>query len=132
MILVDQIKNLDFFCLWQLFRPSIKFLLHPSERLRIRAKNVIAPPCLKYALHNQSHLFKLSKVSNKRTAQCSKSRKKVGQKFLQILSKTTWISNKLAILASFLNICDQCDLIVKAGKIDSVSYKANSLVKMKF
>ena len=67
MILVDQIKNLDFFCLWQLFRPSIKVLLHPSERLRIRAKNVIAPPCLKYALHNQSHLFKLSKVSNKRT-----------------------------------------------------------------
>ena len=65
-------------------------------------------------------------------AQCSKSRNKVGQKFPQILSKTTWMSNKLAILASFLNICDQWDLTVKAGKIDFVSHEPNLLVKMKF
>ena len=52
--------------------------------------------------------------------------------FLQILSKTTWISNKLVIFASFLNICDQWDLTEKAEKIDSVSYEPNLLVKMKF
>ena len=59
-------------------------------------------------------------------------RLKTGQNFLQILSKTTWIYNKLAILASFLNICDQWDLNTKAGKIGSVSHEPNLLVKMKF
>ena len=42
------------------------------------------------------------------------------------------MSNELAILANFLNICDQWDIYVKAGKIDFVSHEQNLLLQIRF